>query len=217
MSGKQALACFDFDGTIIRGDSITEYLKLALKQGEISKGEYAAVGWHTLRYFLGLENGDAVKTHALHFRKALTPQKREQLDQEFASQYLLPRVYPDALQCWKEHQEAGRKMLLVSASTDHYMQYVAKALGADALLCTAVLPDGTVSGNCKGDEKVRRIRSWLDANEITADFSASFAYGDSASDLPMLLMVGHPVQVNPKKKLRQEAPQMPCVSWTEKS
>ncbi|MBR1586108.1 MAG: HAD family hydrolase [Clostridia bacterium] len=213
MSDKQALACFDFDGTMIDGDSITAYLRLAFRRGDLSPVRYAAVGVHTLGYFLGWESGDAVKTHALRFRKAMPPERREELDRLFAERELLPRIYPEALACWRAHQQAGRKVLLVSASTDQYMRHVAKALGADALLCTPVLADETVAGNCKGEEKPRRILEWLKARGIQADFEASYAYGDSASDLPMLRMVGHPVQVNPKKKLLRAAPDMERVAW----
>ena len=35
----------------------------------------------------------------------------------------------------------------------------------------------------------------------------------SKSDLPMLRLCGHPVQVIPKKKLREAAPDMKTVSW----
>src|SRR4026209_1881296 len=37
------------------------------------------------------------------------------------------------------------------------------------------------------------------------DLAASYAYSDSATDLPMLGAVGHPVAVNPDRELRKEA------------
>ena len=37
------------------------------------------------------------------------------------------------------------------------------------------------------------------------DLSASYAYSDSATDLPMLEAVGHPVVVNPDRELLQAA------------
>ncbi len=207
------LACFDFDGTMIRGDSIAAYLKGALQKKLISPAEYAAVGWHTARYFLGLESGNRVKTRALQFTRKLTEAQRRELDRDFALNTLLPRLYPGARARWEQHRREGKKLLLVSASTENYMRFVADALQADALLCTRMLPDGTVTDNCKGEEKVRRIREWLGAQDIRADFAASFAYGDSASDLPMLRLTGHPVQVNPRKKLRKAAPDMEAVHW----
>ena len=43
------------------------------------------------------------------------------------------------------------------------------------------------------------------AQEHGIDLAASFAYGDSRADLPMLRCVGTPVVVNPGKALRQIA------------
>lgn len=214
MEDRQALACFDFDGTMIRGDSIVSYLKTARRRGLLSRRGMASVLWHTICFFLGLENSDETKTRALRFRKKLTAEAQESLDREFALQELLPRIYPGALTQWKTHQAEGKKMLLVSASTDNYMHWIADALGADALLCTRLTPDGRVTGNCKGEEKVRRIRAWLRQEGIGADWEASFAYGDGKSDLPMLRLAGHPVQVNPKRKLKKAAPEMARADWT---
>lgn len=216
MAQEKALACFDFDGTMIRGDSIVSYLRFARKCGWMTRREMAAALWHTGRYFLRLEDGDQVKTHALSFLQKLTEAQKKELDESFVRDHLLPRIYPSALRCWREHREAGRKMLLVSASTDNYMPLVARFLAADALLCTHLLPSGRVEGNCKGEEKVRRIRRWLREESIQADWPASYAYGDSLSDLPMLLLTGHPTQVNPKKKLKKKAPAMARVQWAEK-
>ena len=197
---------------MIRGDSIAAYLRFALEKKYISKAEYALVGVHTALYFCGVEGENRIKTRALRFLRGLNQEQRASFDREFAQQ-LMRRIYPQALACWQTHRQQGRKLVLVSASTENYMRLVAQALGADALLCTHLLPDGTVSGNCKGEEKVRRIREWLLSAGIDADWPASYAYGDSKGDLPMLLLTGHPVQVNPKKKLRAAAPGMECVSW----
>ena len=103
--------------------------------------------------------------------------------------------------------------MLVTASTENYMRFAAEALGFSALLATPLNPDGTVGENCKGEEKPRRIRDWLRQQGLEADFAASYAYGDSKSDLPMLLLCGHPVQVNPKKALRKAAPEMDSEIW----
>lgn len=215
VSESKALAFFDFDGTMLRGDSITAYLRMAWKQGFLSLREYAAVIWHTVRFFLGMEQAEETKGRALRFLGAMTPEQQRAFDEAFVRQELLPRLFPQALSAWEAHRQAGRKLLLVSASTDNYMRLISQALGADALLCTVLSAEGIVKGNCKGDEKVRRIRAWLDEQGWQADFSSSYAYGDSKSDLPMLRLVGHPIQVNPKKALRAAAPDMSCVHWTE--
>ena len=145
---------------------------------------------------------------------ALSPAEREALDRDFVNECLLPRVYPQARACMDAHRQAGREPVLVTASTENYMRIVAGALGVSVLLATPLRPDGSVGENCRGEEKNRRIREWLREQGREADFAASYAYGDSKSDLPMLLLCGHPVQVNPKKTLRKAAPDMEKVLWT---
>lgn len=208
-----ALACFDFDGTMLRGDSIVRYLRTALRCKALSLGEYLRVCGHTALFLAHLESDAQVKNRALRFRKALSPERQLGLDAAFARDVLVPKVYPQARACLAEHRAAGRKTVLVTASTENYMAFVARELGFDAVLATPVEADGSIRHNCKGEEKVRRLLSWLQAENLEADFAASYAYGDSTSDLPLLRMVGHPVQVNPKGGLRKAAPDMPRQQW----
>jgi phosphoserine phosphatase len=54
-----------------------------------------------------------------------------------------------------------------------------------------------------GPDKARAIERL--ARERGFDLADSYAYTDSASDLPMLRLVGHPVAVNPDRELLRVA------------
>ena len=54
-----------------------------------------------------------------------------------------------------------------------------------------------------GEGKAEALRAL--AVEEGVDLAASYAYSDSASDLPMLRAVGHPVAVNPDSELERVA------------
>jgi phosphoserine phosphatase len=54
-----------------------------------------------------------------------------------------------------------------------------------------------------GEGKAAAVREF--AAEQGIDLAASYAYSDSASDLPMLEAVGHPVAVNPDAPLEEVA------------
>ena len=217
MKEKQAFAFFDFDGTMIPGDSIAAFVRYARKRGIMPRREFFGALLAAARYVLGLTSAADSKSAALRFRMRLSPADREALDRAFVHDCLLPRLYPRAKACLDFHRQAGRTPVIVTASTDNYMRMVADALGVSALLATPLRPDGTVGENCRGEEKPRRIKAWLAEQGLEADFATSFAYGDSKSDLPMLLLCGHPVQVNPKKALRKAAPDMEAVRWSEKT
>ena len=172
-----ALALFDFDGTMLRGDSIVAYAMWAYHHGALSLSGYIQTGLTAIRYALGNIDAQTSKSQALAFRKALSEQEKAALDRSFALECLLPRVYPQARACLAQHRQDGRLTLLVTASTENYMQYVADALGFDGLLATPLNEDGSAGTNCRGEEKVRRIHAWLAKKSIQPDWAASFAWG----------------------------------------
>ena len=124
------------------------------------------------------------KSIGLAFRKRHNQKYLDELDKKFVNQVLLPKVYADGKKQIAAHRQEGKLLVLVSASTENYMRFVADTLGFDTVLCTPIEADGTIRRNCKGEKKTQRIKDWLAENGLTADFPSSFAYGDSKSDLP---------------------------------
>lgn len=210
----ETLALFDFDGTLIRGDSIVPYLCRAHAQGDASLGDLMAAATGYFLFRLHLRTAEEAKTRALQFRRRLSPARRDALDGGFAREYLLPRLYPAGKECLLAHAQAGRRVALVSASPDNYMRYVAAALGVD-LICTRILPDGCADVNCSGQEKVRRLRAYVAQHAWTVDWQASYAYGDSRSDMPMLRLCGHGYAVNPKRALRKAMRAENTLCWRQ--
>ena len=208
-----SLALFDFDGTLIPGDSVAYYLRFARNEGAVSMGEFLRALWAATLYGMKRMTDADSKSIGLAFRKRHNQKYLDELDKKFVNQVLLPKVYADGKKQIAAHRQEGKLLVLVSASTENYMRFVADALGFDTVLCTPIEADGTIRRNCKGEKKTQRIKDWLAENGLTADFPSSFAYGDSKSDLPMLRLVGHPVQVNPKKALRELSPEMNMIHW----
>ena len=210
---KRALAIFDFDGTMIKGDSIVAYVKTAARRKKVPAWRLGLLGLLALPYYMGFLTDERYKQIALSFYGKLTPGEQAELDCAFAGEDLLPRVYGMAQIRLEERKKEGCLCLMVSASTENYMRLVSRALGFDALLCTPLGGDGKIGRNCKGDEKARRLREYLEKNGIAADFASSYAYADGKSDLPILCLCGRAVQVNPKRALRKAAPGMAYERW----
>ena len=53
--------------------------------------------------------------------------------------------------------------------------------------------------NCKGEEKVRRLKEVLKEEKIDVDFKESYMFSDSLSDKPLFDLVGKPYLINYKK------------------
>jgi putative phosphoserine phosphatase/1-acylglycerol-3-phosphate O-acyltransferase len=113
------------------------------------------------------------------------------------------------------HRGLGHHVAIVSAATPYAVKPVARALGlGDAFLATDLeVIGGRFTGRvrepaCFGAGKATRTLTYAATRKI--DLKASYFYSDSASDLPLLEIVGHPVAVNPSRKLARIAGQR---SW----
>ena len=205
-------AFFDFDGTCIRGDSVVHIVRYACKNGVSPLRVFPAVGWGLL-YKLGLASECAAKTHGLRFLQRMNPEQRDEFCRNFVRDDLKKRVFKDAEDCIRDLKEQGFEIWLVSASTENYMHYVKELMGAGTLLCTPIDENGTVKNNCKGEEKVRRIKAEIARRGIAVNFDACAAFGDSKSDSPMLNLTGRKCAVNAKKALIKKLPACEKLSW----
>lgn len=123
---------------------------------------------------------------------------------------LADRIAPGARACVDEHRAQGHHVAIVSAATTYAVKPVAEALGlGNAYISTELeVIDGQLTGAviqpaCYGPGKVLRTRAYAETAGI--DLQASYFYSDGHSDLPLLEAVGHPVAVNPDRKLRKVA------------
>ena len=210
------VAVFDFDGTVIRGDSIVAMIAFARRRSLVRAPEMLRAALFGVLYHVRLKDALAAKRAGHAFLTRMEPKARGAFLDEFAKS-LADRAYPDALRQMEIHRKAGDKVLLCSASGACYMTRVARLLGADVLLCTPCAENGDVAGpNCRGQEKVRRVEAWLAEQGLSrGDICA--AYGDSAGDAPVLRMSRHPVLVNAKRGLVKKLPEAERVAWREKN
>lgn len=107
------------------------------------------------------------------------------------------------------HHAAGRDTYIVSASPIEVIEDFAVAMGMKGALGTvSEIVDGVYTGRlaepfCYGPGKAHAMRQIAERENY--DLTRSYAYTDSISDLPMLESVGHPVAVNPDRKLEAVA------------
>jgi HAD superfamily hydrolase (TIGR01490 family) len=100
-------------------------------------------------------------------------------------------------------------VVFVTGTLDFIVAPLAEHLGVtDVIASQLQVEGGQATGELTGpplggEEKARQAR--LFAEQHGLDLAASFAYGDSRSDAPLLALVGHPVAVNPSRGLRRIA------------
>jgi HAD superfamily hydrolase (TIGR01490 family) len=201
-------AFFDLDRTLISGSSGLPWARAATRAGIISRRQMAKWGVDALRFRLRGATDEATAELLEEFRGIFNGVSARQL-QRMAPEVLvgvLPRIYPEMLEEVYAHQDAGRPTFIVSAAGDELVQLLARILYMDGGIGTTyeVDSDGMLTGNVGGpfiygEGKVEAMRRFAEDHDI--DLESSYAYSDSASDLPMLRAVGHPVVVNPDVEL----------------
>lgn len=207
--GARTLAVFDLDGTLIKGDSFLPFLvTYACRRGRI---------WPLvlLPFYLALYACRVLSDRAAKERLIATFFGQESLDQidahaeHFCSRWVRKRLRDEVLTKLRQHQAAGDRVVLVSASPDLYVAHVAKYLGIAEWVCTRVsvensLCAGTLAGpNCKGWDKVALLQRHLGT---ATPPDPSYAYGDSWNDLPLLQWVRHGILIKQGKAIALSGP-----------
>src|SRR5689334_21033891 len=197
-------AFFDLDKTLMAGSSGMVFARVASQRGFVSRGQLAKWGWDHLRYRLR-GSSDEQTNAVLDVAKKVFAEIPERDIERMAPELLagiLPRIYPQMLEEVHRHQDEGRATFIVSAAGNDLVKLLAAVLGMEGGIGTRwkVGADGKYTGEMDGpfvygEGKVTAMRGFAEKHDI--DMEASYAYSDSASDLPMLRSVGSAVVVNP--------------------
>ena len=181
------LALFDFDGTITRNDTWTEFLRFSATPQRIVVASVLLsplIVGYKLRWISARKARPIVARFAFHGKRAAAVRD---LGQKYASEVLPGVIRRRALARIEWHKRQGDAVVVVSASLDVYLTYWCRSIGVDAI-CTELEEDSGrftgryVGGECCGAEKVRRIRERYDLSR----YSIIYAYGDTDEDREML-------------------------------
>jgi phosphatidylglycerophosphatase C len=193
------VAAFDFDGTLIAGDSFLPFLVQLV--GRRAMGRAFVVAGPELLTAFARGSRDATKAAVLARLLSGYPHQRfVDLGQAYAAQ-LVQQIRPAMVERVAWHREQAHRLVIVSASLDVYLEPVGRLLGFDRVLATQLEAgdDGLLTGRIQGlnvrrAEKSARLRQWL-FEQLAGQPHELWAYGDSVGDRELLAMAQHPVRV----------------------
>lgn len=194
----QKIALFDVDKTIIHKDSMFQFIRYGLKKKPSSVYHLFLIVIYSVLYKLKLMKAETAKSSYFRFIKYMN----EQDLRDFFDTMIKPYIYPEALAEMMNKKKEGYHILLVTASPYAYMKYFEELDVVDGVIGTKLTMQGerfthVIEGNnCKGEEKVARIKEYLTEKGITIDYEHSCAYSDSISDMPMLELVNQKYMIN---------------------
>ena len=187
----RTIAAFDFDGTLLQGDSLLLFHRLLRGPGGM------VLGW--IRLLPALLNWKAGRRSTAWFKQhylavilaGTEARKRQQILEHDLPKRLIQRLRPEAVARLRWHDQQGHRLVIVSASPRALIRPVAEHLGAELIATetsdlageAAIATLQLTSANCKGAEKVRRLEAWLGQPLQEIELHA---YGDSRGDRELL-------------------------------
>jgi HAD superfamily hydrolase (TIGR01490 family) len=211
VSRGPSAAFFDLDRTLIAGSSAFALALAARAAGMIPTRELVRDSINALTFKMrgaSDETTDGVRDRALGFVKGRHREDLAALNERVLP-VLLGKLRPEARRLLDLHRHGGRATYIVSAAPQEIVAPLAESLGMTGGIGTrGEIVDGVYTGRlagpfCYGAGKVEAIEEL--ARWEGYDLAQCYAYSDSASDLPMLRAVGHPVAVNPDGRLERHA------------
>jgi len=199
------LAIFDIDYTITKNETLMELFKFVIKNDMKNIRFLPRAIYCGSMYAIKIYDEKKVKEKFLKFIDGIKEEELAKLVKKFYEEKLKTIIYEDAISMMRKLKNEGYDIYLISASPEFYINEFYNIKEVDKIIGTKFnFSDGIftrkMSGeNCKGEEKVRRLKEVLKKEKIEVDFKESYMFSDSLSDKPLLDLVGKPYLINYKK------------------
>lgn len=204
-------AFFDLDKTIIATSSAYAFGKEFMHNGLITPAEALQISLTKATYMVVGQTSEQMDSSRDQLAAMVAGWSVAEVDaivRDTMHSVVTPAIYAEARELIDAHRAAGHDVVIISASAATLVQPIAEELGVEFVVATELEEvDGRFTGEIlhynKGEAKARALEAI--AAEHGVDLSQSFAYSDSATDIPMLEMVGNPVAVNPDRAMKKKA------------
>lgn len=199
------LAIFDIDYTITKRETLMEFFKYAIKMDKKNIRFLPRAIFCGIMYMVKIYDERMVKEKFLKFIDGIKEKELAKLVNGFYHDKLKTILYEDALYMIKKLKNEGYDIYLISASPEFYVKEfynikeVDKIIGTKFHFSDGIFTRKMEGKNCKGEEKVSRLKEVLKNEKIEVDFKESYMFSDSLSDKPLLDLVGKPYLINYKK------------------
>ncbi|WP_046116197.1 HAD family hydrolase [Aquincola tertiaricarbonis] len=206
------LALFDLDHTLIPFDSGMAWISFLAGQGALppeAPGDHLAC---CQRFVAGQADIHDLHRATVAPLAGFAPRQLQACLQRFEAD-MATRLPPDMKDLVAGHRAKGHLCLLVTATSAIVAEPFGRLFGLHEVVATRPrltatgLPDGGIDGlPCHREHKPAHVAAALARRGLSLGaFEHSWFYSDSASDLPLLQAVSHPVAVRPDAALRSEA------------
>lgn len=186
------IAFFDFDGTITKSDSMFRFILFYHGITKTMIGLFKV--FHIIAlHKLGFVGAKYAKEKVLSTFFASIPETTfNQAGKKFSHHVIPKLIRKDIEKHFDYHRKNGNRIVVVSASAENWLSTWCHEMNFDLIATQLEITNGCITGklkgdNCKGREKVRRIRANFDLSQ----YSPIYAYGNSSGDTKMLKLADY--------------------------
>jgi HAD superfamily hydrolase (TIGR01490 family) len=206
------VAFYDLDGTLVDLNLVHAAVFLLGNLGEWTGRLKYLLGFAARLPWLYLaEQSDRRLLNTVLFEafRGVSRDRLRSLGEEYCERVLLPHFYPQALEIVETNRAVGLEAVLVSGSPDFVVAPLADRLKIrDFAANRLVFRSGLATGRLHvpvmaGEDKAQWCQRYAASRGLSLD--SCWGYADSYYDLPFLATLGHPVAVNPDRRLEAAA------------
>ncbi|WP_156959429.1 HAD-IB family hydrolase [Nocardia sp. BMG51109] len=206
--GPRIAAIFDFGGTVVHGFAPASAARRLLRRRS-SRRALADSLLTSIRGARGEGEYERFLQRVMHLWAGHADAELTDLGERLFHRAGYGHLYPEAWRLIRAHEAAGHTIVLASCLTRYQVLPVAAELGIEHVLCTRMATrDGVLTGHVDDkplwrNGKADAVRRFAAAHRL--DLPGSYAYADTATDLPLLELTGRPRAVNPDPHLTLES------------
>ena len=197
-----SLAVFDFDGTLIRGDSMWQFLALVAGWPRVLWAFFRVVISYIEHSFVDKEDRATFDRRTFFKQQLLlrliAGHSIESFKQPIARLLKWVRWIEPMRETLQEHYDQGHHVVIASGALDLYLHELIKDIPHHAVLCTNItVIDGKATasmygGNCVREGKAERLAAYIEAH---GPYGESWGYGNFPDDVPMMNLLKYRIVV----------------------
>jgi HAD superfamily hydrolase (TIGR01490 family) len=206
------LALFDLDHTLLNTNSGKVLVQQGYKGGVLGKRLVLQAFYISLLYKSKLRNPVEIIRDMGTLLKGIPEAQICELAELTFKDKLNNFIRPEIRSEIEAHRKLGAEIGILSSAISQVCEPIARHLNIETLLCTHMEVRGNLftglplGDYCYGIEKLNVLQTHCIHRNIS--LQDCWYYADDDSDIPVLSAVGHPVCVNPGRKLKKLASTM---------
>jgi HAD superfamily hydrolase (TIGR01490 family) len=198
----QPLAVFDFDDTLVHGDSMWKFLALVAGWPNVVIAFTESFALYVWQHFLQQDDRTKIDRNTFFknqlLMRLIAGETIQSMQEPLAELVQWVQWDSKMRQTLQQHHDKGHHIVIASGALDLYLAELVKDIPHHAILCTDIeVKDDKATGvmkngNCVREGKAQRLAAYMAEH---GPFGESWGYGNFPDDVPMMNLLKYRIIV----------------------